>query len=86
VAGSGNSGAAMAVLKAFRAAEAAGLAPAECYRAGVEAWKSLHPDHSAAYAARRAVEIILEERKGAIMWPRQDAARSLPAWRRRTFP
>lgn len=61
------------VLKAFWTAQATGLPAAGCYRAGVEAWKSLHPDHSAAYAARRAVEIILEERRGAIMKMREDA-------------
>lgn len=48
-----------AVLKAFREARETGCSSAECYRAGVEAWRQLHPDHTAGYAAKQAVAVIL---------------------------
>jgi hypothetical protein len=51
--------AAEAVLDAFEAARSAGLAPVECYRAGVAAWRRTHPDQSVEYAARQAVAVIL---------------------------
>ncbi len=51
--------AAAAVLEAFEAARGAGLAAVECYRAGVEAWRRVHPDQSAEYAAKQAVAVIL---------------------------
>jgi hypothetical protein len=51
--------AAEAVLDAFEAARAAGLAAVECYRAGVAAWRRAHPDQSLEYAARQAVAVIL---------------------------
>ena len=51
--------AAEAVLEAFEAARAAGLAAVDCYRAGVEAWRRAHPDQSAEYAAKQAVAVIL---------------------------
>lgn len=51
--------AAAAVLDAFEAAHEAGWAPVECYRAGVAAWRRLHRDQSAEYAARQAVAVIL---------------------------
>ena len=51
--------AAEAVLKAYEAGRAAGLASVECYRAGVAAWRRAHPDHSAEYAAKQAVSLIL---------------------------
>jgi hypothetical protein len=51
--------AAEAVLDAFEAARGAGLAPVECYRAGVTAWRHAHPDQSVEHAARQAVAVIL---------------------------
>ncbi|MGE0259495.1 MAG: hypothetical protein AB7T18_12150 [Alphaproteobacteria bacterium] len=51
--------AAAAVLEAFDAARAGGLASVDCYRSGVEAWRRLHPDQSAEYAAKQAVAVIL---------------------------
>ena len=51
--------AADAVLDAFDAARDAGQSAVECYRAGVAAWRRTHPDHSAEYAARQAVAVIL---------------------------
>jgi hypothetical protein len=51
--------AAPAVLAAHRAAVAAGKDTADCYRAGVEAWRRYHPDHVVAYATSQAVEVIL---------------------------
>jgi hypothetical protein len=50
---------ATAVLKAFREARDTGRASAECYRAGVEAWRRIHPDHTPGYAAKQAVAVIL---------------------------
>ena len=51
--------AASAVLAAFDAAQDAGLRSVDCYRAGVEAWRRIHRDHAAEYAARQAVAVIL---------------------------
>ena len=51
--------AASAVLEAFDAAQAARLLPVTCYRAGVEACRRAHPNQTAAYAARKAVAVIL---------------------------
>ena len=51
--------AAPAVLAAFDAAQDAGLPAVDCYRAGVEAWRRIHRDHAAEYAARQAVAVIL---------------------------
>ena len=51
--------AADAVLEAFEGARANGLPSVDCYRAGVEAWRRVHPDHSAEYAAKQAVAVIL---------------------------
>jgi hypothetical protein len=51
--------AAAAVLDAFEAARSAGLPSVACYRAGVEAWRHIHPDHAAEYAASQAVAVIL---------------------------
>jgi hypothetical protein len=47
------------VLAAFQAAREAGRPPVECYRAGVDAWRRLHPDQAPEYAAKRAVAVIL---------------------------
>ena len=48
------------VLAAFEAAHRNGLPSVICYRAGVEAWRRAHPDHTAPYAARQAVSIVLD--------------------------
>jgi hypothetical protein len=48
-----------AVLEAFDAAQAAHLAPVFCYRAGIEAWRRVHPDQRPKYAAQEAVDVIL---------------------------
>jgi hypothetical protein len=50
------------VRAAFIAARTAGRSPVECYRAGVELWQRMHPDHLSEYAALEAVRIILELR------------------------
>ncbi|HZU89595.1 MAG TPA: hypothetical protein VE993_10100 [Stellaceae bacterium] len=51
--------AAEAVLEAFRSARDTGKPSVECYRAGVEAWRRVHPDQSPEYAAKQAVAVIL---------------------------
>ncbi|HUC09782.1 MAG TPA: hypothetical protein VL985_05055 [Stellaceae bacterium] len=51
--------AADAALKAFADARAQGRSSVECYRAGVAAWRAVHPEQSAEYAAKRAVAVIL---------------------------
>jgi hypothetical protein len=51
--------AAGAALAAFRSARNAGKPAVECYRAGVAAWRRIHPDHSPEYAAKQAVGVIL---------------------------
>ena len=47
------------VLVAYEAAWEAHKSTAECYRAGVGAWREVHPDQTPAYAAQRAVAVIL---------------------------
>ena len=47
------------VLAAYEAAQKARKSTVECYSAGVEAWRRVHPDQTLEYAARRAVEVIL---------------------------
>ena len=47
------------VLAAYEAASAARQSSADCYRAGVVAWRQAHPDQKPAYAAQRAVAVIL---------------------------
>ena len=47
------------VLAAYEAAWEARKSTAECYRAGVVAWREAHPDQKPAYAAQRAVAVIL---------------------------
>ena len=47
------------VLAAYETAWEARKSSAECYRAGVEAWRRVHPDQKPAYAAKRAVAVIL---------------------------
>ena len=51
--------AAAAVLAAFEAGQRDDLPPVDCYRAGVEAWRRAHPNQTAAYAAQKAVAVIL---------------------------
>lgn len=51
--------AAEAVLEAFRSARDSGRPSVECYRAGVEAWRHIHPDQAPEYAAKQAVAVIL---------------------------
>jgi hypothetical protein len=46
------------VLAAYDAAWEARKATADCYGAGVEAWRRLHPDQTLKYAAQRAVSVI----------------------------
>ena len=48
-----------AALLAFATARAQGRSSVECYRAGIAAWRHVHPEHSAEYAAKRAVAVIL---------------------------
>jgi hypothetical protein len=48
-----------AALKAFAEARAQGRGSVDCYRAGVAAWRAVHPEHSPEYAAKRAVAVIL---------------------------
>jgi hypothetical protein len=54
-----NAAAVDAALKAFTVARAQGRSSVECYRAGVAAWRRVHPEQSAEYAAKRAVAVIL---------------------------
>jgi hypothetical protein len=48
-----------AALRAFAMAREQGRSSVECYRAGVAAWRRIHPEQSAEYAAKRAVAVIL---------------------------
>jgi hypothetical protein len=48
-----------AVLTAFFMARQAGRPTAECYKAGVDVWKCLHPEQTPEYAARKAVAVML---------------------------
>jgi hypothetical protein len=52
-----------AVIAAFEGARRAGRSPAECYRAGVLAWRRRHPDQAPEYAAKEAVAVILAKEK-----------------------
>jgi hypothetical protein len=47
------------ILAAYEAAWKARRSTADCYRAGVEAWRRVHPDQTPVYAAQRAVAVIL---------------------------
>jgi len=47
------------VLAAYESAWEARKSTADCYRAGVWAWRQAHPDQKPAYAAQRAVAVIL---------------------------
>jgi hypothetical protein len=59
--------AAAAVLSAFQAAKSAGRPSFDCYKAGVEVWKCLHPDQAEPYAAKRAVGIVLAAVEAGMM-------------------
>ena len=54
--------AAAGALAAFDDAERAGLPSVNCYRAGVDAWRRIHPDQSAEFSANKAVAVILKAR------------------------
>jgi hypothetical protein len=49
-----------AVLAAFIAARGEGRSSVDCYKAGVEVERSLHPEYHPAYAARLAVRAIFK--------------------------
>ena len=49
-------------LAAFDAAQKAGLPTVDCYRAAVDAWCRAYPDQRRAYAAQKAVMVILAAR------------------------
>ena len=47
------------VLAAYEAAWKARKSTADCYHAGVGAWRQAHPEQTPVYAAQRAVSVIL---------------------------
>ena len=47
------------VLAAYEAAWEAGKSTADCYSAGVGAWRRVHPDQTRVYSAQQAVSVIL---------------------------
>jgi hypothetical protein len=47
------------VLAAYEAAQDARKSTADCYRAGIEAWRQVHPEQTPVYSAQRAVSVIL---------------------------
>jgi hypothetical protein len=51
--------AAFDVLTAYEAATEARLPTADCYLAGVEAWRRKHPDQAGTYVGQQAVAVIL---------------------------
>ena len=51
--------AAVDVLAAYDTAWKARKSTADCYHAGVGAWRRFHPDQTPVYAAQRAVSVIL---------------------------
>jgi hypothetical protein len=55
------------VMAAYQAATEKGLPIHRCHRAGVEAWRRAHPDHSAAYAAKQAVAVILAAKQNFLL-------------------
>jgi hypothetical protein len=56
-----------AVLAAFDGARRNGRTSAECYRAGVLAWRERHPDQAPEYAAKHAVALILSKERGNML-------------------
>ena len=55
------------VLAAYQAAVRARLPSVDCYRAGVEAWRRVHPEQKPAYAAKQAVAVILGAREKSLL-------------------
>jgi hypothetical protein len=55
------------VLAAYVAAGDGRLATVDAYRAGIEAWRRVHPDQSAAYAAKKAVAVILAAKGSSLL-------------------
>ena len=55
------------VMAAYGAATKAGLPTPECYQAGVEAWRRVHPEQKPAYAAKQAVAVILGAREKSLL-------------------
>ena len=47
------------VLASYEAAQDARKSTADCYHAGVEAWRRVHPDQTPEYVAQQAVAVIL---------------------------
>jgi hypothetical protein len=47
------------VLAAYEIAREAQKSTVDCYRAGVAAWRRVHPEQTPVYAAQRAVSLIL---------------------------
>ena len=55
------------VLAAYEAAVGARLPTIDCYLAGIEAWRRVHPDQSDAYARKHAVAVILASKAKFLM-------------------
>jgi hypothetical protein len=47
--------------------EAAGDALLICYGAGIEAWDRVHPDRKPAYAAKKAVALIIAAKQSSLL-------------------
>ena len=63
------------VISAFLAARRAGRPAFECYKAGVDAWKRLHPEHASEYAGRQAVKVMLATVEDELLIIDEDSAR-----------
>jgi hypothetical protein len=50
------------VLAAYDTAVRRGKPPVECYSAAVDAWVRAHPEQVRTYAARQALDVVLEAR------------------------
>jgi hypothetical protein len=55
------------VQAAYQAAVRVRLPSVDCYRAGVEAWRRVHPEQKPAYAAKQAVAVILGTREKSLL-------------------
>jgi hypothetical protein len=55
------------VIKTFNEAESKGYSTPDCYIFAAEAWNRRHPESSYEYAARQAVQILLEVRTQVLM-------------------
>ena len=64
-----------AVLAAFLAAKAARRPAHECYKAGVDVWTCLYPEHSIEHAAKQAVNIMLAAVEDELMTGEHEGAR-----------